>query len=224
MTMNSFYRRHGKRLLDLSLTIPAVVLAAPLLIGACVAIRATMGHPLVFRHRRPGKDGKPFVLLKFRTMSRARDDEGHPLSDHERLTRLGRFLRRSSLDELPTLINVLRGDMSLVGPRPLLMEYLPRYTAVHARRHEVKPGITGLAQIEGRHTSKFSERLARDVRYVDECSLALDLRILLKTARTLLFAESVVDEQMGRVEDIDDVGLYVVNGKHITFARDEKGT
>lgn len=218
--MASFYRRHGKRLLDLALTIPVALVAAPVMMGAGAAIRATMGSPVFFRHRRPGLHGQPFVLLKFRTMKDAVGKDGQPLSDGERLTGLGRFLRRTSLDELPTVINVLRGEMSLVGPRPLLMEYLGRYSEEHARRHLVKPGITGLAQVEGRHTSKFSERLARDVAYVDQCSLPLDVKILLKTALQVFVHQSAVEEQMGTAELLDDVGLYLRDGQPISFARD----
>ncbi len=222
----SLYRRAGKRVLDVALTLPLVLASAPLMAGVAIAVRATMGRPVLFRHRRPGLQGNPFVLLKFRTMNTAKDASGNPLSDEARLAPLGRFLRRTSLDELPTLLNVLKGDMSLVGPRPLLMEYLPRYSPRHARRHEVNPGITGLAQVEGRHTSKFSQRLERDVQYVERCSLGLDLEILLRTLIQVLGEESVVEEQMGRAAEIDDVGLYVVNGQHISFSRDvhEKGS
>jgi lipopolysaccharide/colanic/teichoic acid biosynthesis glycosyltransferase len=222
----SLYRRFGKRVLDVALAVPVLVVAAPVLAGSAAAVFVSMGRPVFFRHKRPGLHGRPFVLLKFRTMTHAKGPDGEPLPDDQRLTRVGRFLRRTSLDELPTLWNVVRGDMSLVGPRPLLMEYLPRYSAHHARRHDVRPGITGLAQVEGRHASKFSERLERDVRYVDSCSLALDLKILAKTALQVLGQESVVEEQMGRAEDIDDVGLYVVNGQRISFSRDvqEKGS
>jgi lipopolysaccharide/colanic/teichoic acid biosynthesis glycosyltransferase len=216
----SLYTRFGKRLLDLGLAVPALVVAAPLLVGTAVVVRSTLGSPVLFRHRRPGLRGKPFVLLKFRTMKNAHGPDGQPLSDAARLGRVGRFLRRTSLDELPTLLNVVRGEMSLVGPRPLLMEYLGRYSPRHARRHELKPGITGLAQVEGRHTSKFSERLERDVRYVETCNFALDARILTRTIIQVFAKQSVVDEQMGRAEEIDDVGLYIQNGAPIRFARD----
>ena len=217
---HAVYRAFGKRLLDVVLVAPALVVASPVMITVGIAIRTTMGSPIFFRHRRPGLGGKPFVLLKFRTMKDSVDGQGRPLSDAERLTALGRLLRRTSLDELPTLINVLKGEMSLVGPRPLLMEYLTRYSEAHSRRHDVKPGITGLAQVEGRHTSKFSERLDRDIEYVRSCSPSLDARILLKTIFQMFGDDGVADEQMGYAELIDDVGLYIRDGRPIEFARD----
>jgi lipopolysaccharide/colanic/teichoic acid biosynthesis glycosyltransferase len=212
--LNRAYRAVGKRALDLALAIPALAVAAPLVAVVGAAVRANLGTPVLFRHRRPGLQGEPFELLKFRTM---RSGVG---TDAERLTSIGAFLRRSSLDELPTLWNVLRGDMSLVGPRPLLMEYLPRYKPEHARRHEVKPGVTGWAQVHGRHSTKFSERLARDVWYVDHVTLVTDLEILAKTALQLLRRQDVVDEQMGTAADIDDVGLYIgPDRREIEFKR-----
>lgn len=214
----SLYRRFGKRALDVALAVPAVVLAAPVLAGSAAAVFVSMGRPVFFRHKRPGLHGRPFVLLKFRTMTHAKGPDGEPLSDDQRLTRVGRFLRRTSLDELPTLWNVVRGDMSLVGPRPLLMEYLERYSPHHARRHEVKPGITGLAQVNGRHTAKFSQRLELDVQYVETYGLLGDLQILWKTLAHV--RSDVVEEQMGRAAEIDDVGLYMRDGKPIAFARD----
>jgi sugar transferase EpsL len=141
--MTSFYRRHGKRLLDLALSIPALILLSPVMVLATLAIRLTMGHPVLFRQARPGLHGKPFKIFKFRTMASACDAAGVPLPDAQCLTRLGRFLRSTSLDELPELWNILRGEMSLVGPRPLLMQYLNRYTPFQARRYEVRPGGTG---------------------------------------------------------------------------------
>jgi lipopolysaccharide/colanic/teichoic acid biosynthesis glycosyltransferase len=141
---------------------------------------------VIFRHRRPGRDGVPFTLLKFRTMTDARGADGRLRPDHERLTAFGRFLRSSSIDELPELVNVVRGEMSLVGPRPLLLEYLERYTPEQARRHEVRPGITGLVQISGRNSLSWEEKFALDVWYVDHRSLALDLRILARTIPGLI--------------------------------------
>lgn len=170
-----------KRLMDLLIAGPALVLLTPLMLLVALAVRLGMGRPVLFRQVRPGRGAVPFALFKFRTMSEALDAEGNPLPDGARLTRLGRFLRRTSLDELPQLVNVLRGDMSLVGPRPLLMEYLPHYTPEQARRHDVPPGITGWAQIHGRNATTWEARLAYDVWYVDHRSLALDLQILWRT-------------------------------------------
>jgi lipopolysaccharide/colanic/teichoic acid biosynthesis glycosyltransferase len=170
-----------KRAIDVAVSAAALTAAAPLMLGVAGAIRATMGPPVLFRQRRPGLGGEPFTLLKFRTMRDPAPGEEMLSSDAARTTRLGRALRATSLDELPTLVNVLRGEMSLVGPRPLLMRYVGRYTPEQARRHEVKPGVTGWAQIHGRNAPGWEERLARDVWYVDHRSLGLDVRILLAT-------------------------------------------
>jgi lipopolysaccharide/colanic/teichoic acid biosynthesis glycosyltransferase len=160
-----------KRAFDLAAASLALILLAPLLALTALAIALFLGRPVIFRQRRPGRHGRPFVLYKFRTMSVARGADGALLPDRDRLTRLGRLLRRTSLDELPELINVIRGDMSLVGPRPLLMEYLSRYTPEQARRHEVRPGITGWAQLNGRNRLPWEHRFALDVWYVDHQSL-----------------------------------------------------
>jgi lipopolysaccharide/colanic/teichoic acid biosynthesis glycosyltransferase/glycosyltransferase involved in cell wall biosynthesis len=176
-----FYRRHGKRLLDLALTLPALVLLAPLVLAIAVLVRLTLGAPVLFRQRRSGRHGEPFTIIKFRTMIEARDSSGRRGPDVQRLTRLGRFLRATSLDELPELYNVLTGEMSLVGPRPLIVRYLPWYTPRERRRFDVLPGITGWAQINGRNTLNWDDRLALDVGYVESCRLGLDLKILFVT-------------------------------------------
>lgn len=164
-----------KRLIDLLGSAVALLLLAPLMLGIAAAIRIAMGPPVLFRQQRPGLAGRPFRILKFRTM--AVGDAG----DAQRITPLGRILRETSLDELPELINVLKGEMSLVGPRPLLMEYLPLYSPEQARRHEVRPGLTGWAQVNGRNALSWREKFAHDVWYVDNRSLALDLRIMVMT-------------------------------------------
>jgi len=161
-------------------------LLSPVMLLAALAVLVSMGRPILFAQRRPGLGGKPFDILKFRTMSNAGDADGQPLPDSARLGRLGRLLRASSVDELPELINVLRGEMSLVGPRPLLMEYLPLYSAEQGRRHLVRPGLTGLAQVSGRNALGWDEKFALDVRYVDEWSPMLDLKILLATVAKVL--------------------------------------
>ena len=181
----------SKRLFDIVVSGVALVGLSPLLAVVGVLVRIRLGSPVLFRQRRPGQGGEPFVLCKFRTMTDERGADGAPLPDERRLTRLGRFLRGSSLDELPELLNVLRGDMSLVGPRPLLMEYLERYDAHQARRHEVRPGLTGLAQVSGRNASTWEQRFDLDVWYVDHRSLLLDLRILGRTVRAVVRRDGI---------------------------------
>jgi len=180
-----------KRAFDLAVSLLLLVVTAPIMLVVAVAILARLGRPVLFRQQRPGLQGRPFVLLKFRSMrtpsaNDAAASSADPAFDASRLDRFGRVLRASGLDELPELWNVLRGEMSLVGPRPLLMEYLPLYTATQARRHEVRPGITGWAQVHGRNRVDWSERLAMDVWYVDHRSMLLDLRILGLTLLQLL--------------------------------------
>jgi len=189
--MPRIYTSIGKRSVDLLLATLALLASAPLLLAIAAVVRLDLGRPVLFRQRRPGLNGVPFTLLKFRTMRDARDSSGNLLADADRLTRFGRFLRSSSLDELPELWNVLKGDMSLVGPRPLLMQYLDRYTGHQARRHEVRPGITGLAQVSGRNALTWQEKFALDVEYVDSCSWRLDVAILALTAREVLARRNV---------------------------------
>ena len=184
-------QRAAKRAIDLvGASIGLVVFAIPIAVIAAL-VRLTLGSPVIFHQKRPGLHGRLFEMYKFRTMRDLTDAAGNPLPDHARITPFGRFLRRSSLDELPELFNVLRGDMSLVGPRPLLVEYLGRYSPEQARRHEVQPGITGLAQINGRNTRSWDERLALDVWYVDHASLWLDAKILAQTAFRLVRGSEV---------------------------------
>jgi sugar transferase EpsL len=171
-----------KRLMDVLGALVALVVSSPAMILIAILVRFKLGSPILFRQQRPGLHGQPFTLLKFRTMADLADANGEPLPDAERLTPLGRFLRRSSLDELPELYNVLRGDMSLVGPRPLLMEYLPLYTPEQARRHDVRPGLTGWAQVNGRNAISWNEKFALDQWYVEHASLWLDVKILCLTA------------------------------------------
>ena len=180
-----------KRLFDLLLTIPGTLVILPFLLLLALLVRIFHGSPLFFTQVRPGRHGKPFRMYKFRTMTDARDSAGNLLPDHERLTPLGRFLRATSLDEFPELINVLKGDMSLVGPRPLLMEYLPRYSSEQNRRHEVKPGMTGWAQINGRNAISWDEKFMLDVWYVDNWSLWLDIRILAITMLNVVLRKGI---------------------------------
>lgn len=175
-----------KRGLDVGIAVVGLLILSPILAGIAILVCRELGRPVLFRQVRPGLHGKPFTLYKFRTMRNAVDENGKGLPDGERLTRVGKRLRQTSLDELPQLWNVLRGDLSLVGPRPLLMEYLPLYSAEQARRHEMKPGITGWAQINGRNAISWEEKFAFDIWYVDHWSLALDMRILARTVVAVL--------------------------------------
>jgi sugar transferase EpsL len=180
-----------KRAFDAAGAALLLVLLSPLLAVIAIIVRIALGSPVLFRQRRPGLHGRPFLLLKFRTMSERRGPDGELLSDAERLTRVGRLLRRTSLDELPELLNVLAGDMSLVGPRPLLMEYLPLYTPEQMRRHEVRPGLTGWTQVNGRNALSWEDKFALDVWYVDHRSVRLDLEILARTVREVLTGRGV---------------------------------
>lgn len=182
---------HGKRALDVALVAFLGPLWIPLLGLTALFVRLFIGSPILFRQRRPGMGERPFDLVKFRTMTDQRDPDGQLRPDAERLTRFGRFLRSTSLDELPELLNVLRGEMSLVGPRPLLPQYLSLYSPRHRRRHEVRPGLTGLAQASGRNALTWAERLELDVAYVDQISLVLDLRILCQTLKAVVTREGI---------------------------------
>lgn len=183
-----------KRVVDILGAGVGLLVLSPILILIAVLVWMTLGRPVFFRQLRPGKDGVPFEIVKFRTMKEAVDSEGSPRPDADRLTRLGHFLRSMSLDELPELWNVLKGEMSLVGPRPLRMEYLPRYSSWQFRRHEVKPGITGWAQVNGRNAISWEERFEQDVWYVDHRTFLLDLRILGMTVRKVLKRQDVSPE------------------------------
>lgn len=181
----------SKRLFDLLVSATALLLLAPLLALIAWQVRRRLGAPVLFRQLRPGRNGMPFEIVKFRTMRDAVDAHGEPLPDHERLTPFGRWLRASSIDELPELWNVLKGDMSLVGPRPLLMEYLPLYDAEQFRRHAVRPGVTGWAQVNGRNALSWEEKFRLDLWYVDHQSFALDLKILALTLAKVLAREGI---------------------------------
>jgi sugar transferase EpsL len=180
-----------KRVIDVLGASAALVVLSPLLAVVAVLVRVRMGPPVLFRQLRPGREGRPFELTKFRSMTDQRGSDGTLLPDAQRLTALGRFLRRTSIDELPELVNVVRGDMSLVGPRPLLMEYLPRYSPEQARRHEVRPGVTGWTQVNGRNDLTWEEKFALDVWYVDHRSTRLDLEILGRTVSQVLGGKGV---------------------------------
>lgn len=185
------YRRFGKRFFDLVITIPALIVLAPVLLVVGILVRLKLGTPIFFHQARPGLHGRPFTLHKFRTMTDARDEQGQLLPDGDRLPAYGRFLRSTSLDELPELVNVLAGDMSLVGPRPLLMRYLERYTPEQMRRHDVRPGLTGWAQVNGRNAITWEQKFALDLDYVERQSLWLDLKILWLTVWKIVRREGI---------------------------------
>lgn len=190
----------AKRAFDIVLAAIALLLISPVILALCVAIRLKLGSPILFRQVRPGLNGKPFQMIKFRSMRDATGPDGQPLPDDQRLTPFGKRLRSTSLDELPELWNVLRGDMSLVGPRPLLMEYLPLYDQRQLRRHEVRPGVTGWAQVNGRNALSWPQKFELDVWYVDNRSLWLDVKILWMTVRKVLVREGISADGQATME------------------------
>ena len=208
--MSTWYTRWGKRALDVALASVAIVVLSPLLLVIALLVRASVGDPVVFRQPRSGQFGEPFNVLKFRSMRDAFDAHGDPLPDDFRLTSIGRFLRASSLDELPSLFNVLWGEMSIVGPRPLLVEYNGRYTPRQIGRLAVRPGITGLAQIRGRQTLRFSDRIELDLDYVKRLSLRTDLEIVLATIPVVLGSRGVINGQLA--SEVDDLGPARTDG------------
>ena len=189
-----------KRLFDVCASGTGLFLLAPFLVIIASLVKVKIGSPILFRQVRPGLHGRPFIIYKFRTMTNKRDGNGNLLPDSERLTRLGRFLRKTSMDELPEFFNVIMGDMSIVGPRPLLMQYLDRYTPEQARRHEVRPGITGWAQINGRNAITWEDKFKLDVWYVDNWSVWLDVKIVLMTIKKVLFREGISQEGHATME------------------------
>jgi sugar transferase EpsL len=207
----NFYSAFGKRAFDLLLTFPALLLLLPVLFVATALVRRNLGSPIFYKQTRPGKDGIPFMLYKFRTMQEDKDKNGSLLPDDKRLTRLGKLLRSTSIDELPELWNVLKGDMSLVGPRPLLLQYLDRYTPEQARRHEVKPGITGWAQINGRNAITWEEKFKLDVWYVDHQSFHLDLKIIFLTFWKILKREGINQSGQATMEEFKGCSAGVIH-------------
>ena len=185
------YRQYIKRILELLLTIPGVLIISPMMLVLALLIRLKLGYPVLYRQQRPGLHGKPFTIFKFRSMTDETNEHGDFLPDSARLTSLGKYLRKASLDELPELFNVLKWDMSLVGPRPLLMQYLDRYTPDQARRHEVKPGITGWAQVNGRNAISWEDKFKLDVWYVDHLSFRIDLKIIAMTIWNIIKHEGI---------------------------------
>ena len=198
------YRKFGKRFLDLALTCPALVILAPVFGVIALLVRYKLGSPVLFSQQRPGLRGRPFAIYKFRSMTDDRDPQGNLLSDTDRLSSFGRHLRNTSLDELPELLNVFRGDMSLIGPRPLLTRYYPYFTEEEKSRFLVRPGITGLAQVSGRNDAPWDARIAADVKYVQELSFALDLRILLLTLQRVVTRQGLQVDPGSVMLDFDE--------------------
>lgn len=195
------YRLYGKRIMDIVLALSAIITLAPLLFITWIMVRIKIGSPALFRQKRPGLNDRIFTLYKFRTMTNQRDENGNLLPDELRLTKFGKFLRSTSLDELPELFNILRGDMSVVGPRPLLVQYLPLYNPQQKRRHEVRPGLSGLAQVNGRNTISWEAKFNMDVQYVDNISFANDWKIILLTFKKVLVREGIRSEASSTMEE-----------------------
>ena len=195
------YKKRIKRCLDFVLFLCGFIVLSPVLLVLFILVRVKLGSPVLFKQERPGKGEKIFTLCKFRTMTDARDEKGELLPDEVRLTKFGRLLRATSLDELPELFNILKGDMSVIGPRPLLVRYLPRYNSFQRRRHEVRPGLTGLAQVNGRNALTWEEKFEYDVRYVDNLTFAMDVRIFFATVRAVLKHEGINSETSATMEE-----------------------
>lgn len=192
--------KYIKRILDIISSLLAIIILSPLLAVTAVLVKTKLGSPVLFKQERPGKDEKIFTLMKFRTMTDERDKNGELLPDEVRLTKFGKFLRSTSIDELPELFNILKGDMSVIGPRPLLVEYIPRYNEHQHRRHEVRPGLSGWAQVNGRNTVSWEDKFDMDVHYVDNYSLAMDVKILFMTVLNVLKREGISSETSATME------------------------
>lgn len=192
--------KYIKRILDIISSLLAIIILSPLLAVTAVLVKTKLGSPVLFKQERPGKDEKIFTLRKFRTMTDERDENGELLPDEVRLTKFGKFLRSTSIDELPELFNILKGDMSVIGPRPLLVEYIPRYNEHQHRRHEVRPGLSGWAQVNGRNTVSWEDKFDMDVHYVDNYSFAMDVKILFMTVLNVLKREGISSETSATME------------------------
>ena len=195
------YKRFVKRCLDFLLSLAALIILSPVLLLVAILVRCKLGSPILFKQKRPGLHEKIFCMYKFRTMTDAKDADGNLLPDEVRLTKFGKLLRSTSLDELPELFNILKGDMAIVGPRPLLVQYLPRYNERQHHRHDVRPGFTGLAQVNGRNSISWQEKFEWDVRYVENVSFLMDLRIIAKTVKVVLKRDGISSETSATMED-----------------------
>lgn len=214
----TIYEKYIKRIIDIICAGSALIILSPALLITAVLVRIKLGAPVIFRQKRPGLHEKPFYLYKFRSMTDAKDQNGDPLPDEERLPAFGRKLRATSLDELPELWNIVRGDMSIVGPRPLLVEYLPYYTDEEAHRHDVRPGLTGWAQVNGRNVTAWDERLQQDLYYVQNCSFALDVKIVFMTVKKVFRkSDIIVGAEHGEGHGkLDKVRGYIPRREHLS--------
>lgn len=190
------YAKYFKRILDFILSLIAIIILSPVFLIVAILVKIKLGSPVIFKQERPGKDEKIFTLYKFRTMTDKKDENGNLLPDSERLTKFGKTLRSTSLDELPELFNILKGDMAIVGPRPLLVKYLPYYTKEERHRHDVRPGLTGLAQVSGRNLLKWDQKLEKDIKYVNNYSFMYDIKILKETLRKVIKREDIVSSEV----------------------------
>lgn len=202
------YERFVKSIIDRSIALCGLIILSPIFLIVAVLVKVKLGSPILFKQARPGKNEKIFVLYKFRTMSNTKDENGRLLSDEERLTSFGKLLRRTSLDELPELINILKGDMAIVGPRPLAVKYLPYYNEVERHRHDVLPGLTGLAQINGRNSLQWEERFAFDLKYIQHINFITDMEIILKTAIKVLKKEDIALRGTTAIMDFDKYRIW----------------
>lgn len=198
------YRKYVKRFLDIILAIIAIVITLPIFLLTGILVLIFLGKPAIFRQKRPGKDEKIFTMYKFRTMTNKKDKDGNLLPDDQRLTKFGKFLRKTSLDELPEIFNILNGSMSFVGPRPLLVKYLPYYTKEEHHRHDVRPGLTGWAQANGRNLVNWDERFKLDLEYVNNVSLKMDIKVILKTISVVLKREGITDGKTETMTFLDE--------------------
>lgn len=210
------YARCIKRILDIVLSLSAILVLSPVLLILYILVRVKLGSPVLFKQERPGKDEKIFTLCKFRTMTDKRDEKGELLPDEIRLTKFGRLLRSTSLDELPELFNIVKGDMSIIGPRPLLVRYLPWYTEAERHRHDVRPGLTGLAQVNGRNALGWEDRFSYDLEYVAHCSFMMDMKIIMMTVGKVLKRSGTLSGAEQTVEDFDSYRRRKQEGSHET--------
>ncbi len=197
----SIYEKYIKRILDFTLSLIALICLSPILLIVAILVRIKLGSPVIFKQKRPGKDEKIFTLYKFRTMTDEKDDNGDLLPDSQRLTKFGKFLRSTSLDELPELINIIKGEMAIVGPRPLLVKYLPLYNEKQKHRHDVRPGLTGYAQVNGRNAISWEEKFEDDLKYIESITLVNDIKIILKTIKKVIKRNDISQENNATIEE-----------------------